>query len=226
MFLDAPSVIAATDHLLYLISLRATVSFGSVFCGITNAMRLRTCSDSPGNILRAFTYTIQKLESIIAILSEEADALDIGLDHLEGHLRVIRDLLSDEAGTVMDARDDILGTPWYWMGRHSRRLLHYNTRMQAVYDVKLFRNAASTYVSSVRGRLHSVETELKVLSMLAGEPDRANEVLPLKAFVEALRSGIFRLQEAQLAFSGRSGGSDRVSPKQLAGQLQGEYSPA
>lgn len=98
--------------------------------------------------------------------------------------------------------------------------------MQAVYDVKLFRNAASTYVSSVRGRLHSVETELKVLSMLAGEPDRANEVLPLKAFVEALRSGIFRLQEAQLAFSGRSGGSDRVSPKQLAGQLQGEYSPA
>jgi hypothetical protein len=215
-------VIAASDHLLYLISLRATVSFSSVFCGITNAMRLRTCSDSPGNILHAFTYTIQKLELIIASLSVEADALDIALDGLENHLRAIRDLLSDEAGTVMGARDDILGTPWYWMGWHSRRLLHYNTRIQAVYDVKSFRNAASTYVSTVRGRLRSVGTELRVLSMLAGEPDRANEVLPMKAFVEALRNGIFRLQEAQVVFSGsgRQGGSDRVSSGQLVGQLQ------
>jgi hypothetical protein len=135
----------------------------------------------------------------------QADIVDDGLDGLETHLRAIRDLLSDEAGAVMAERDDIIGNPWHRLGWYRRRLLHYNARLQALLNVKTYRNAASVYVASVRSRLRMVGKELKVLRMLAGEPARANRVLPMKPFVQALRAGVARLRHAQIALSGSFG---------------------
>jgi hypothetical protein len=135
----------------------------------------------------------------------QADIVDDGLDGLETHLRAIRDLLSDEAGAVMAERDDVIGNPWHRLGWYRRRLIHYNARIQALLNMKTYRNAASVYVAGVRNRLRMVGKELKVLRMQAGEPARANRSLPMNPFVQALRAGVARLRDAQTALSGSFG---------------------
>lgn len=192
-------VTAATDHLLDLLtdSRDSNLSFRAIFCAIRNRLRLFPCINCPYNILRTFEYTIQKLQSTITTLSYLADALDDGLDGMENHLIVIRNLLADEAGIVMLARDEILGDPWHRLGRHYRRLRHYETRMQAIQTVKTSRDVASAYIAIVKGGLLRVEKELKVLGALAREPDLANSVLPMEVFVQALRTGVLRLHVAQ-----------------------------
>jgi len=41
-----------------------------------------------------------------------------------------------------------------------------------------------------------------MLRVLAEKPAVANTVLPMKVFVQALRSGVLRLREAQMTFAG------------------------
>lgn len=200
-------MLAACDHLLYLITSHAenpAMSFHSVFCGIKNALYLPTCSEFPTNILYAFKYTVGKLESTIASLSAEIDAIDGGLNGLEGHLKVIQDLLSHEGSAVAVARDDIIRDKWYMyqMGWYCRRLLYHNSRMRAVQNLKSFRSAASAYVFSIKGRLRGVQNELDFLKMLARGPDRASRTLPTGGFIHALRGGVLRLREAQIALAG------------------------
>lgn len=170
-----------------------------------NRWSLRTCASSHSNILQAFNYTISKFESIVDALLVDADKLDLELGSLETILRVIRDLLADEAGSVQTARDDIISSPWHFLGWNSRELLRYGHRIQAIYDIKVYRNAATTYVSGIRGRLRSVAEELAVLKVLADEPAKAREILSMKTFMQTLQAGILRLHQAQVDMLGMGG---------------------
>lgn len=202
------SVIATSDHLLDLLSAEqsSSLSLRSIFCSIVEHLRFPACHDSPTNIRRSFEFTVQQLESTTATLSDLADALDDGLDGLERHLKAIRDLASDEAGVIMLARHNILGHPLHilWEGNS---LLNYNSRLQAIHHVNAFRNTASVYVANIRSRVRSVGKELNVLRILAETPNLVNAVLPMKAFVQALRSGVICLREAHATLAGRYAGS-------------------
>jgi len=174
--------------------------FHSTFCALAGGLwQLNTCRASRTTILLAFDYTVSKLESTIGALYVIANTIEFELDELESHLRVIRDLLAEEAGAVASARDDLIGDPWYWFGFHRRELLRHNTRFQAVHSIMAFSNTASRHVAGVRSRLRSVDQELKVLKELASEPERAQEVISLKGFTHSLHVGVLRLREAQVA---------------------------
>jgi len=185
-------------------------------CGIFgNHWYLDTCTTSRSNILRAFNYTLSTFESTVSTLIEDADTLDIGLDTLEGCLRSIRDLLSNEAGSAMSAKDDILSDLRYLLGWRRRKLTLYKTRISTVQSVKAYRNAASAYVGGVRGRLLGVAKELKVLKELAAEYHKSHQLLPMEPFVHAILIGVTRLQDAQIALAGggRSGsGHSKMVP--------------
>jgi hypothetical protein len=57
-----------------------------------------------------------------------------------------------------------------------------------------------------------VVAELKVLSILVGDADLANVVMPMDAFMEALQAGIFRLRDVQIAMTGPGHGHERKEP--------------
>lgn len=209
-------VIASSDHLLELLSEdqeNTSSTLHSVFCLVVGrSWQFHTCRASRPNILLAFNYTVSKLESTIEALYVIADTIELELNELELHLRVIRDLLAREAGAVVSGRDDLVADAKYWIGWHRRELLRYDTRLNAINSIMAYRGAASHYVGGVRSRLRSVSQELKVLKELAMEPEKAQEVLSLKGFTRSLRLGVFRLREAQIAtFYGGADTEDLVA---------------
>lgn len=208
-------MLAASDHLLLLLSAPRSSIAHSIICPIVgNRLNLQYCAAYTVNVLFAFQQVLQRLESTVSALSIVADGMDDGLLQMALHLRSIRDLLSDEAGTVAAARDNILSDPLHMLGWNKQELRHYNTRMLAVGAVKSFRNTASAYVGAVRGRLRSVGKELEVLKRLS-EESGVSDALPMVAIVHALRAGVVRVRDSQVALGGKELG-DRAAHSQLA----------
>lgn len=209
-------MLAASDHLLTLLSQPCPSITHSIVCPVLgNRLKFHLCATSSSNILHAFNHMLQRVEFTVSILSAMADTLDDGLLQMEIQLRSIHDLLSDEAGVVIAAWDDILSDPLSRLGWNNRGLRHYNTCLQAIRVVKSFHNTASAYVGAVKGRLWSVSREMEVLKVLSEESGISN-ALPMVAMVHALCAGIVRVRESQVALAGKELG-DHAVQVQLAG---------
>lgn len=200
-------MLAASDHLLTLLTAPQPFITHSIICPILgNRLDIRLCTDSSSDVLQAFYPMLQRIESTVSTLSVTADLLDDGLLQMEIQLCSIHDLLSNEAGTVVAARDHILSDPLNILGWNNRELHHFNTCMHAIGVVESFHNTASVDVVAVKGRLWSVGRELEVLKELSWE-FRASNAMPMIVIVHALRAGILRIRESQVAMGGKGRGN-------------------
>ncbi|KAF7967376.1 hypothetical protein HWV62_34467 [Athelia sp. TMB] len=181
-------------------------------------MRLYSCPDYTESRLDSVVYLVESLSNGLISLELLINRVEDGLLGLDGRLALILQLVAAESYQAVDAKNQILLDPLYRLGiRRSPQLLQYDARLQAVANVLGFHRSATSHVTELRGRLSAVKEELKVLRRVKGQLESKGAEMHLRSFVEALRRGLLRLENAQNLLSGGYAGGSTVEGSKHVG---------
>ena len=181
-------------------------------------MRLYSCPDYTESRLDSFDYLVETLSNGLISLELLINRIEDGLLGLDGQLALILQLVAAESYQAVDAKNQIVLDPLYRLGiRRSPQLLQHEARLQAVANVLGFHRSATNHVTELRGRLSAVKEELKVLKRVEGQLKLKGAGMHLRSFVEALRRGLLRLENAQNLLSGGYAGGTTVEGSKQVG---------
>lgn len=158
--------------------------------------------------LLALKHIALKLDAAITGLIVIADAIAANLLELEENLGLIHNSLAEEAEMIMQAREAREASSnglWHWLGWHSGRYRHLESRLLTVNSIRDCQREASQGVGGMRGGLRRVAKELKVFKQVVMGFIEAEEKISPKGFANILRLNLLRLRE------GREGLKHRIA---------------
>ncbi|KAJ3965795.1 hypothetical protein EV361DRAFT_810106 [Lentinula raphanica] len=147
--------------------------------------------------LLSFAESMNTLSTVIQRLILLAEIELSNLDRLEEHLSLIHEIVAREDSSIANAKSELLGEIWTWLGGNQRELSGHNAHLKLLRGIGGFRNQALAHVVSALQILRSLSDDMENMRERMVMPDLVGTQIPLEVQVSSIQHGLQRLRDSK-----------------------------
>ncbi|KAK7008426.1 hypothetical protein R3P38DRAFT_2551550 [Favolaschia claudopus] len=154
-------------------------------------------STEPPCIVESFGTSMTYLSHTIRTLVIALEINVVQLNHLEQQLDTLHQLVLMEGVSIGEAKSELLGSLWTFLGGNKRQLAVYESNLLLLLNVGEYRRQALAHVVSALQRLRQMNADMEDLRRRVAEPDLIPG-LPVEVHIASIQRSVERLKESQV----------------------------
>ncbi|KAJ3755618.1 hypothetical protein EV360DRAFT_96087 [Lentinula raphanica] len=147
--------------------------------------------------LLSFADSMNTLSTIIQRLVLLAEVELSNLDKLEEHLSLIHEIVSREDSLIVNARSELLGEIWTWLGGNQHELNGHNAHLELLRGIGGFRKQALAHVVSALQILRALSEDMEDMRERMMMPELVGSQIPLEVQISSVQHGLNRLKDSK-----------------------------
>ncbi|KAJ3764911.1 hypothetical protein FB446DRAFT_655999 [Lentinula raphanica] len=147
--------------------------------------------------LLSFAESMNTLSTVIQCLILLAEIELSNLDRLEEHLSLIHEIVAREDSSIANAKSELLGELWTWLGGNQRELNGHNAHLKLLRGIGGFRNQALAHVVSALQILRALSDDMENMRERMVMPDLVGSQIPLEVQINSIQHGLQRLRDSK-----------------------------
>jgi len=154
-------------------------------------------------MVETFLLSMDTVDRHMSRLRKEAETSMEHLVHLEEHLSVLHEMISQENRDLTTTQEDVLAELWTWLGGNRNELRAMDLNLGLLKNVDKYRQQALAHVVITLQTLHALDADMEELRARVAAPDVAGDRIPTEVHMKSIKAGVERLRQGQIRASAK-----------------------